>query len=1199
MKITDLEIDGFGVWHDLKLRNLSPRVTAFYGENEAGKTTVMQFARAMLYGVSPDRRRRYLPPLAGGRPGGKLGITENDTPFSVTRYADRGDDDTGRVICTLPDGSTVGDRLLRDAVGDVDETTFTNIFAVGLSEIQELGTLSGTKAAEWLYRLTSGLDRVSLYDVITQLRDHRNSLLSDQGTTSRITELTAKRDLLRSDIDRLRGQNRQWSQLAVKRAELEEQIVLSEREVRHCEHHARTIEIAVGLKTNWRKREKISEQLALLTGRIRLPDDAIDRLDALNASIEKHQRQADILQGQRHQLRDESQRLGINEVLVRHSCRIDALGEQRVWLESLLRQRHDLEKEARQFENRRDSEQRRLADTLGLKNEQQLREITEDDLEQLRPQIDAVRSAENRLEQAFREVEALTESERTLKTQIETAIVGGEQHGLPMDLQEASDLVAKLRKRLQVEQRLEQARQHELEMEQQGHELLDDQVMPLWLFGWTLAAVVLGALMVGVSMLVPNSPLAKYGGLVAIAGIGMSAFSFVFKYFTEDAAADKLDACHRQLDTLGRQIKETEIEKEKIDSQLPMTDGSVVLRLQAAERHLAELENVLPVQAQRKQAGSQVASAESRLQQAERQRDEAVKQWQAAASALGLPGSIEPQRLLSVTERLSLLGELETRARHRREDADTRQREYDALVRRIEEICEEVASASPNEEATPLEKLEHLLSERRQQLTAIARRDELRDRATQLKAQEGKHRRAIVGIQRRRTAIFQSADCQDEQAYRMLVADQHQANLLADQQRAVTREIAAAIGKHEPEEVFAQLLSPESIGQLEAMWEQATAALETAQSQLTHLAQQSGAITQSQQALAEDRSLAEAQLDLGQVEQQLARARNDWREYAVVSRVLESIRADYEAHRQPETLAEASKYMSQLTAGRYVRVWTPLANDVLLVENGQGESLPIDVLSRGTREQLFLSVRLALVAMYARRGINLPMVLDDVLVNCDAVRAQRAAKVLCDFAAGGRQILVFTCHEHMWQMFRALSADCRRLPRRHGIPEDATDAPEAALESEPAAPLPPPPEIEAETLVEAPAPRPRKLRKPKKKVASKPREPEPAAAEPAPAPSPQRLYDYPFVERLVEEIEEIEPAPVEIDLPDPADKGQGHRSRGEVYEYSFDPQRREEAADFEFAESPDADGEAVAYILDASPPEPRSSYHDHLESRRA
>ena len=70
MKITDLKIDGFGVWHDLTLRGLSRELTVFYGPNEAGKSTLMQFMRSILYGMSPMRRERYLPPVVGGRPAG-------------------------------------------------------------------------------------------------------------------------------------------------------------------------------------------------------------------------------------------------------------------------------------------------------------------------------------------------------------------------------------------------------------------------------------------------------------------------------------------------------------------------------------------------------------------------------------------------------------------------------------------------------------------------------------------------------------------------------------------------------------------------------------------------------------------------------------------------------------------------------------------------------------------------------------------------------------------------------------------------------------------------------------------------------------------------------------------------------------------------------------------------------------------------
>ena len=105
--------------------------------------------------------------------------------------------------------------------------------------------------------------------------------------------------------------------------------------------------------------------------------------------------------------------------------------------------------------------------------------------------------------------------------------------------------------------------------------------------------------------------------------------------------------------------------------------------------------------------------------------------------------------------------------------------------------------------------------------------------------------------------------------------------------------------------------------------------------------------------------------------------------------MLESIRKTYEKERQPETLQEASGYLERMTEGRYGRIWTPLDEKVLLVDDAAGRPLAIEVLSQGTREQLFLALRLALVSSYARRGAVLPMILDDVLVNFDTQRAGR------------------------------------------------------------------------------------------------------------------------------------------------------------------------------------------------------------------
>jgi hypothetical protein len=173
----------------------------------------------------------------------------------------------------------------------------------------------------------------------------------------------------------------------------------------------------------------------------------------------------------------------------------------------------------------------------------------------------------------------------------------------------------------------------------------------------------------------------------------------------------------------------------------------------------------------------------------------------------------------------------------------------------------------------------------------------------------------------------------------------------------------------------------------------------------------------------------------------------------IIGQVLESVRLHYETDRQPQTLREASEYLHRLTDGHYVRVWMPLDHRNLLVQSGKGESLSLDVLSRGTREAVFIALRLALVTSFARRGTVLPLVLDDVLVNFDSGRVRLAAEVLCDFAKSGHQLIMFTCHEHITDIFEDASADIRVLPHRGGD----VDTRPVKRRRRPVAELPPPP----------------------------------------------------------------------------------------------------------------------------------------------
>lgn len=1130
MKITDIKIDGFGVWRNLSLRGLSTELTVFYGPNEAGKSTLMQFLRSVMYGISPARRERYLPPLEGGRPGGWLKVVGDDGPLTIARYADRGPTDIGKVTVTTADGEEQGDRLLREALEQIDEPTFNNIFAVGLREVQELATLSDTAAAQWLYRLTSGLDRISLYDVIHMLASTRVRLLNSSDEKSEIRTLVDRRDQLRDELEELIVKGRRWAQSAAKLRELADEVDQRQVETKRVEARARRLETAIGVKPLWLKRIKVDDQLEQYTGLQPLGADALDRLDELNKRVEGHERQRDILRGQRHQLRDEAQRLGINETLVANGHRLEALVEQQDWLQGVDRLAAALADEVAQLEKRLTSENERLAHEWTGAGAIPPR-ITREIVEQLTPQARAMEAAEQMLETTRHELELHRTGEHELRGQIESAMTSGDKLGLPKDIESASDLVAQLRRRQQVEQRLSASRRQADDLQQQGQALVEEQVVPITLFSWLMAVFVLGFMAVGAWWLLPEAWIGRHGGWLAALGIGGAIFAWLFKYFAEDSAADRFDNCHRQLQTVFEQIESAEEEMAQLDRELPMAEGSASMRLAHAERHLAELERMLPVESQRRELEQELSAAERRQKLAQEKYASAVGNWKARLRALGLPDSVSPANLEAMAGQCEKVAELEARIENRQDDRERRQREFEIVSRRIFALAEEAGLR--DETLKPIQQLDALVHEHQHQKHRVAQREGLRERAKELKAEELHHAKEAIQHRRRRQALFDKCGVEDEQGLRHLASQIDEADKLRKRRVEITREIAAALGRHGSEQDFASLLAPETIGRLEADWDALTAEQDELDRQLKEAIERRGAMVEQHRTAASDRTLVTKQMELDCVEEQIKRAAVAWRERAAVSLMLERIREDYEAHRQPETLKEASKYMAQITSGKYTRIWTPLANDILFVDNAEGQSLPVQVLSRGTREQLFVSLRLALVAAFARRGIHLPMILDDVFVNFDAGRTKIAAAVLREFAQQGHQLLFITCHEHVWQMFKDLKADARRIPNRHG---------EAETE-EPIQPEPVPEPVVELPPVNVPVPEPL---------------PEPIVAE-----EPEETYvevdtelDEP--DPIVEEAIEINPIPPRN--PDPATP-----PAGTEVEYWWTQPHHDEWRDFEHA----------------------------------
>ena len=74
-------------------------------------------------------------------------------------------------------------------------------------------------------------------------------------------------------------------------------------------------------------------------------------------------------------------------------------------------------------------------------------------------------------------------------------------------------------------------------------------------------------------------------------------------------------------------------------------------------------------------------------------------------------------------------------------------------------------------------------------------------------------------------------------------------------------------------------------------------------------------------------------------------------------------------------------------------------------------------MSEGTRDQLYLALRLAALELHLARNVALPFVADDLLVNFDDRRAAAALGCLADLSEH-TQVLYFTHHRHLLDLAR-------------------------------------------------------------------------------------------------------------------------------------------------------------------------------------
>lgn len=191
--------------------------------------------------------------------------------------------------------------------------------------------------------------------------------------------------------------------------------------------------------------------------------------------------------------------------------------------------------------------------------------------------------------------------------------------------------------------------------------------------------------------------------------------------------------------------------------------------------------------------------------------------------------------------------------------------------------------------------------------------------------------------------------------------------------------------------------------------------------------------------------ISETDLQYGEISSELARAKHEtsfdeakqrkeiidaqleeqYRQLAVLllaERTLEASIAEWERKSQPEVYLQASRLFAQMTRGAWQKVHMNAEGEIEVIDNVKTVCSP-QLLSLGTRQQLYLALRIALLITAENVGRSLPILCDDILVNFDDERRREAVRAIVELSHY-RQVILFTCHPSVAALVREYDRAC-------------------------------------------------------------------------------------------------------------------------------------------------------------------------------
>lgn len=1089
MKIVEIHVEGFGKLRDRTLRPEGP-LTVVYGANEAGKSTLLSFVRAILFGF-PTRANaaaRCEPP-GGGVHGGSLTLlTAAGETLRVSRRtgaAARGRSPAGGLaVVTLADGTTGGEELLAPHFGGVTGEQFRSLFAFGLDELQELRTLTGDELGGYLYSAGLGLRASAVLATERRLAQEMDGLYKPRGKNQEMSRLLKAVEELEAAVRRSKADIGRYEGIAAELCALEAEIADTDRRLREAREGLLFLEAAEQARSHWLRREAVRQELSALAHAPRLTADAANRHESLLAERERLLAELDALGRQASGLEAALAAPAPEERLLAKRALLDELAEQLGAYRSAVRQAEELAAERERLQEKVDAvlghidpswgEETLARHVLTLHSREEAERFRER-WKQSANALTALReeaAARRRLEQEARAREQGVRLEYESAAADFDASFGREvrdrRQAVPGELQELRrDVQQALRVQSDLA-RLEAAHGMAGPLPSRTAQAADGGMdegtaAACRLIGRLLwAAVVLGAGVPGLLLLAgqPLPAAASFALLLGAAGYLLAERRSLRRAggrkrrpgeaeTAGPAASRGAEALRRELQQLGLRLEQrlSALSLAVVAAAAAQEGAPGAGRSSSSDFLLDErLADALESAAGRLlEALRELALRQERWKEAARQAEEA-KQQRLAAEERSARQAERHEALLGEWRAwfgaFGLTGELSPDAVQELFRLIEQGQELLRQKERTAAACRAIlADISDYERRAALalgalgEKpaaadIGYALRQAREAASrAVEQQAERRRQEAELsrvREQAELRAAALERVNGQMRALWQEAEASDEAGFRKALERCGRRERLEEELLKLDALLEAGVGSARIRELDGLMRTCGSHS-LNRRLAELRAEAERLEAQAAALWERKGRLANERDKLERGEEHADRLQRLQEETAKLDELTARWATLAFCSGLFRQARQMYERERQPGVLKRASAYFARMTGGRYGRIIAPVGEKRLLAElAATGERIDSTLLSRGTAEQLYLAMRFALADEYAKRAI-LPVLMDDIFVNFDGDRLQRSLEVLGEFSRN-RQVLLFTCHAHIAEGCRKAVPDCRIIP---------------------------------------------------------------------------------------------------------------------------------------------------------------------------